>query len=108
MDLSLNFTQVLQLSAMPTLAVAVVESSLTMLDAQGLSPLSSAAQIVELVSTAASIVKMLELDVQVVCDYVVSVFLPVCHLTLKNMHEQISRNFKYTSKVFVSSLHVVH
>ena len=65
MDLSLNFTQVLQLSAMPTLAVAVVESSLTMLDAQGLSPLSSAAQIVELESTAADTVTMLESGVWV-------------------------------------------
>ena len=47
---------------MPTLAVAVVESFLTMLDAEELNPLSSAAQIVELESTAASMVKMLESD----------------------------------------------
>ena len=53
-------TQVLQLTAMPTLAEGVVESFLTMLDAKELSPLSSAAQIVELASTAASTVKMLE------------------------------------------------
>ena len=51
---------------MPTLAVAVVESFLTMLDAEELSPLFSAAQIVELESTAASMVKMLESDAQVV------------------------------------------
>ena len=50
---------------MPTLAKAVVESFLTMLDVQGLSPLSSAAQIVELESTAASTVKMLESGVWV-------------------------------------------
>ena len=79
MVLSLNFTQVLQLIAVPTLAEAVVESFLTVLDVQGLSLLSSAAQIMELESTAASTVKMLESDVQVVCDCVVSVFLPVCH-----------------------------
>ena len=47
---------------MPTLAVAVVESFLTMLDAEELNPLSSAAQIVELESTAASMGKMLESD----------------------------------------------
>ena len=29
-----------------------------------------------------------------------------CHLTLKHIHEQISRNFKYTTQVFVSSLHI--
>ena len=52
---------------MPTLAEAVVESSLTMLDAEGLSLLSWAAQIKELVSTAASMVKMLELDAEVLC-----------------------------------------
>ena len=52
---------------MPTLAEAVVESSLTMLDAEGLSLLSWAAQIMELVSTAASMVKMLELDAEVLC-----------------------------------------
>ena len=52
---------------MPTLAVAVVESFLTMLDAEELSPLSSAAQIVELESTAVSMVKMLELDAEVFC-----------------------------------------
>ena len=52
---------------MPTLVEAVVESSLTMLDVQGLSLLSSAAQIKELVSTAASMVKMLELDAEVFC-----------------------------------------
>ena len=56
----------LQLLVMPTLAVAVVESFLTMLDAEELSLLSSAAQIVELESTAATMVKMLESDVQVV------------------------------------------
>ena len=50
---------------MPTLAKAVVESFLTMLDAQGLSPLSSAAQIVELESTAADTVTMLESGVWV-------------------------------------------
>ena len=71
---SASTTQVLQLIAMPTLAEAVVESFLTMLDAQGLSPLSSAAQIMELVSIAASTVKMLESDAQVVCDYMTSLF----------------------------------
>ena len=30
------------------------------------------------------------------------------HLTLKHIHEQISCNFKYTTQVFVSSLHVTH
>ena len=79
MVLSLNFTQVLQLTLVPTLAEAVVESFLTMLDAEEPSLFSSAAQIVELESTAASTVKMLESDAQVVCDCVVSVFLPVCH-----------------------------
>ena len=62
-----HFIQVLQLTAMPTLVEAVVESSLTMLDVQGLSLLSSAAQIKELVSTAASTVTMLELDAEVFC-----------------------------------------
>ena len=62
-----HFIQVLQLTAMPTLAGAVVESLLTMLDAEELSPLSSAAQIKELVSTAANTVKMLELDAEVFC-----------------------------------------
>jgi len=56
---------VLQLTAMPTLAEAVVESFLTMLDAQEVSPLFSAAQIVELVSTAVNTVKMLELNAEV-------------------------------------------
>ena len=55
----------LQLTAMPTLAEAVVESFLTMLDAQEVSPLFSAAQIVELVSTAVNTVKMLELNAEV-------------------------------------------
>ena len=50
---------------MPTLAEAVVESFLTMLDAQEVSPLFSAAQIVELVSTAVNTVKMLELNAEV-------------------------------------------
>ena len=50
---------------MPTLAEAVVESSLTMLDAEERSPLFSAAQIVELVSTAANTVKMLESNAEV-------------------------------------------
>ena len=54
---------------MPTLAVAVVESFLTMLDAEELSPLSLAAQIVELEFTAVSMVKMLESDAQVVCHF---------------------------------------
>ena len=53
---------------MLTLAEAVVESSLTMLDAEELSPLSSAAQIKELESTAADTVTMLEWDAKVVCD----------------------------------------
>ena len=57
--------QVLQLSAMPTLAAAVVESSWMMLDAEEPSPLFSAAQIVGLESTAASTVKMLECGVWV-------------------------------------------
>ena len=67
MNHTYHFIQVLQLTAMPTLVEAVVESSLTMLDVQGLSLLSSAAQIKELVSTAASMVKMLELDAEVFC-----------------------------------------
>ena len=54
---------------MPILAEAVVESFLTMLDAKELSHCSSAAQIMELVSTAASTVKMLESDAQVLCHY---------------------------------------
>ena len=58
--------QVLLLIAMP-LAVAVVVSFLTMLGAEELSPLSSAAQIVELESIAANTVKMLESDAQVAC-----------------------------------------
>ena len=62
-----HFIQVLQLTAMPTLVEALVESFLTMLDVQGQSLLSSAAQIKELVSTAASMVKMLELDAEVFC-----------------------------------------
>ena len=62
-----HFIQVLQLTAMPTLVEALVESFLTMLDVQGRSLLSSAAQIKELVSTAASMVKMLELDAEVFC-----------------------------------------
>jgi len=70
---------VLHLTAMPTLAEAVVESFLTMLDAEGLSLLSSAAHIVELEFTAASTVKMLESDAQVVCVDVMSLLLPVCH-----------------------------
>ena len=53
---------------MPTLAEAVVESSLTMLDAEELSLLFSAAQIVELEFIAANTVEMLESDVQVVCN----------------------------------------
>ena len=73
---------------MPTLAVAVVESFLTMLDAQGLNPLSSAAQIVELESTAANTVKMLESDAQVACDYVVSVFLTQCKQCDKFHHHK--------------------
>ena len=71
--------QVLQLTAMPTLAVAVVESFLTMLDVEAPSPLSSAAQIKELVSTTANTVKMLESDAQVFCVDVVLLFLSVCH-----------------------------
>ena len=63
----------LQLIPIP-LAVVVVESFLTMLDAQELSPLSSTAQIVELESTTASTVKMLGSDAQVVCDYMTSLF----------------------------------
>ena len=66
---------------MPTLAEAVVESSLTMLDAEELSPLSSAAQIVELVSTAANTVKMLELVAKVFClelSFQLSSYLDVC------------------------------
>ena len=54
---------------MPTLAEAVVEYFLTMLDAEERSLFSSAAQIVELEFTAANILKMLELDAQVLCDY---------------------------------------
>ena len=57
----------LQPLVMPTLAVAVVESFLTMLDAEELSRLSSPAQIMELEFTAASTVKMLESDAQVAC-----------------------------------------
>ena len=57
--------QVLQLTAMPALAVAVVESFLTMLDAEEPSPLSSVALIVELEFTAAPTMKMQELDAQV-------------------------------------------
>ena len=64
----------LQLTAMPTLAEAAVESFLTMLDAEGPSPLFSAAQIVELEFTAASTVKMLESDAQVVCVDVIPLF----------------------------------
>ena len=67
MNHTYHFIQVLQLIAMPTLAEAMVESFLTMLDAEELNPLSSAAQIKELVSTAASTVKMLELDAEVFC-----------------------------------------
>ena len=63
-----NSPQVLQLTTMPTLAEAVVESFLTMLDAEELSPLFSAAQIVELEFIAANTVEMLESDVQVVCN----------------------------------------
>ena len=54
---------------MPTLAEAVVEYFLTMLDAEEWSLFSSAAQIMELEFTAANILKMLELDAQVLCDY---------------------------------------
>ena len=61
----LTFHQVLQLTVMPTLAEAVVESFLTMLDAEEPSPLFSAAQIMELVSTAANTVKMLESNAEV-------------------------------------------
>ena len=60
--------QVLLLIAMP-LAVAVVESFWTMLDAEELSPFSSTAQIMELESTAANTVKMLESDAQVAIIY---------------------------------------
>ena len=42
-----------------------------MLDAQELSPHSFIVYIVELESTAAAIVKMLESDVQVVCDAII-------------------------------------
>ena len=59
--------QVLQLTTMP-LAVAVVEFSLTMLNAMALSPHSSAVEIVELESTAASMVKMWESDAEVLFD----------------------------------------
>ena len=46
--------------AMLTLAKAVVESSLTMFNAEELNPLSSAAHIMELESTAVNTMKMLE------------------------------------------------
>ena len=52
--------QVLQLTPEPALAVALVESFLTILDAEELSPLSSAAHIKELEYTTASTTKMLE------------------------------------------------
>ena len=52
-----HITQVLQLTA-TSLPVALVESFLTMLDAEELSSLSSAAQIKELGSTPANTMKM--------------------------------------------------
>ena len=58
----------LQLTVMP-LAVAVVEFSLTMLNAMVLSPHSSAVETVELESTAASTVRMLGSDAKVLFDY---------------------------------------
>ena len=74
----------LQLTAMPTLAEAVVESFLTMLDAQEVSPLFSAAQIVELVSTAVNTVKMLELNAEVFAIYnLVFSSLDVCFFVTK-------------------------
>ena len=74
----------LQLTAMPTLAEAVVESFLTMLDAEELSPLFSAAQIVELVSTAVNTVKMLELNAEVFAIYnLVFSSLDVCFFVTK-------------------------
>ena len=60
---------------MPTLAVTMVESFLTMLDAQEVSLLFSAAQIVELVSTAANTLMILQSDAQVLCDYTLSLFI---------------------------------
>ena len=51
-----------------------MEFFLTMLDAEGLNLLFSAAQIMELESTAASTVKMLESDAQVVCVDVIPLF----------------------------------
>jgi len=60
--------QVLQPTATHSLAEVVVGSFWTMLDAQELSPHSFIVYIVELESIAAAIVKMLESDVQVVCD----------------------------------------
>ena len=53
---------------MYSLAEVVVVSFWTMLDAQELSPHCFIVYIVELESTAVAIVKMLESDVQVVCD----------------------------------------
>ena len=52
--------QVLQLTPMPALAVALVESFLTMLDAEAPSPLSSDAHIKGLEYTTANTMKMLE------------------------------------------------
>ena len=69
---------------MPTLAEAVVESFLTMLDAEELSPLFSAAQIMELVSTAVNTVKMLELNAEVFAIYnLVFSSLDVCFFVTK-------------------------
>ena len=47
---------------------------MTLLDAEELNPPFTAAQIVELEFTAASTVKMLQSDAQVVCDQIVSMF----------------------------------
>ena len=60
--------QVLQPTAMHSLAEVVVGSFLTMLDAQELSPHCFIVYIMKLESTAAAIVMMLESNVQVVCD----------------------------------------
>ena len=63
-----HLQQVSQPTAMHSLAEVVVGSFWTMLDAQELSPHSLIVYIVELESTAAAIVMMLESNVQVVCD----------------------------------------
>ena len=90
---------------MPALAEAVVESFSTMLDAEEPSPLFSAAQIMELVSTAASTVKMLESDAQVVCHF--DKIAGRAQHTFRTLHRQIRICIAVLSMRLTTPPHVV-